>query len=494
MTRGILMLGALLGLCLGATPVVALPLLKCTGATDGWLSNSEIGTFVKESGHFVPSAIGPGVAAPVETALADAASFYKNTLGLTAPFKVQCVADPDTGEKRYAFIFDPNLSDFGWYHTPAPPLTGVPDLRLKPTVVNHFITTSERFVTPAHELFHAVEAGYPLFTAAGACGRICANPWVFEGMADAFAYGWMRQYQIAGRVGRVTLDRELPNLDDPLHLPADKDEAYARSHFWEYLVWEPKYVYIYKDKEGPKGQIVNLAPEAVRFDPWLLIRIMNMTTPLRVLNTPSDRKVHWEMEWLDSVLKDVLNKAIADSGTKVPRKLKGGMFVVYPKYAAWMLGHLTTGVSDAKRDAALGNMFKKGCRGLPVSTATGDAQTRTLRIFDMSTACFVIDRKQKGRANDRVDVTMEGSTDELNRIHMGWNGGVVVPSVDDGKVKTWRLGLPQGDSPSNPTGQMLWLAVSSVAENLQDTVKPDNYNVASSFLLTLKAKYVVAGP
>ena len=90
-----------------------------------------------------------------------------------------------------------------------------------------------------------------------------------------------------------------------------------------------------------------------------------------------------------------------------------------------------------------------------------------------------------------VDVTMEGPADDLDRIHMGWNGGVVVPSVDDGKVKTWRLGLPQGDSPSNPTGALLWLAISNVAENLTDTVakrgQPDSIEV------TLTTKFAVAG-
>jgi hypothetical protein len=489
MARNVVKLAAILGLCLGTSPVMAVPLEECTAAEHGWLSSSEIGTFDTATGDFAPSAIAPEDAAPLEYALAHAASFYGNTLRLTAPPTLQCVADPDSGEMRYAFIVDPALGDFGEYNSAALALWGVPDVRIATEVVNAYTADSERFVTPPHELFHAVEAGYPLFTAGGACTRMCARTWVVEGMADAFAYGWMRNYQITGSGGRVTLDRQLPHLDDPLHLPANKDQAYARSYFWSYLAWQPKYVYVYKDKKGPTGQIVGLAPKGVRFDPRLMVRFMTMTNPLRSFESLSSRGPHWELEWLDEVLKQALNKAIDDLGIQIPRDLEGGMFVIYPKYAAWMMGHLTTGVSDTKRDEALGGMFRE-CRLLPVSANPGSAEPETVQIADLSTACFLIKRPE-GRENDTVDVTMEGPAGDLSRIHMGWNGGVVVPSVDNGRVKTWRLGLPQGDSPSNPTGALLWLAVSNVAEKLQATVSARNNG---SIPVSLKANYIVSGP
>ncbi len=283
----------------------------------------------------------------------------------------------------------------------------------------------------------------------------------------------------------------MPYLDDPLHLPGDDNEAYNRSLFWSYLAWAPKYVYTYRDKKGPSGQIVGLTPKG-RFDARLIIRFMKMANPSRDYSNFRARAGQWELEWLNEMLAQALNEAMGKLSIQIPRELEGGLFVIYPKYAAWLVGHLTTGVSQRKRLSLLGQLFKNVCEVADLTGGREDSDTVQLDIAEIATGCVIIKRSEDYE-NDRVDVTMTAPVDDLHRIHLGWNGGVVPASVDDGVTKAWRIGLPQGDSVSNPTGRYLFLAISNVAEDISETVAKDDDDPPDKITVDLTIKFAVAG-
>ncbi len=488
---------AMLCLAAGAAPAAAVPFQECRD----WLETFEIGNVNPAGNDFID-----GYAAspdrPVilsragdlmEEALHHAAAFYRVTLKLTAPPKLLCVADPDSGEMSYAFVIDeslinpdPNKSVYGDYDAPL--------IRISPEVVHAYGSMAggsgaeaDPFITPAHELFHAVEAGYRISSICGGC----TSSWVDEGLADAFAYAWLRKYERANSGSRTALERGLPRLDHPLHLPADADDAYYRSMFWSYLAWSPKYVYTYRDKKGPSGQIVGLTPKG-RFDARLIIRFMNMANTSRDYSDYRARDRQWELEWLDEVLAMALNEAMDKLSIDIPRELKGGLYVIYPKYAAWLVGHLTTGVGHRKRLALLKELFGGKCEVAALTASPDASDSVQVTIAEIATGCVHIKRPEDYE-NDRVDVTMTAPVDDLHRIHLGWNGGVVPPSVDDGVTKAWRIGLPQGDSVSNPTGRHLFLAISNVAEDISETVAKDDDDPPDKVTINLTIKFAVAG-
>jgi len=187
---------ALAVLCLGvwAAPAAAVAFQECSD----WLETFEIGN-VNPAGDDFVDGYAPSPDRPVilsragdlmEEALHHAAAFYRVTLKLTAPPKLLCVADPDTGEMSYAFVVDESLID------PDPEKSSLGDydaplIRISPEVVHAYGSMAggsgagaDPFITPAHELFHAVEAGYRISSICGGC----TSSWVDEGLADAFAY------------------------------------------------------------------------------------------------------------------------------------------------------------------------------------------------------------------------------------------------------------------------------------------------------------------
>ncbi|MDP6951584.1 MAG: hypothetical protein QGF53_02385, partial [Alphaproteobacteria bacterium] len=351
---------AIFCIVIGGAPVAAVPLAECTDDEYGWLQTFEIGNLDAAGRDFVDGyaaspdrpAILSRAGDLMEEALHHAAAFYRATLKLKAPPKLLCVADPDSGEMSYAIIVDPSFADPG---SDSLGEYSAPEIRVSTLVSDAYGSMAsgggadaDPFLTPAHELFHAVESSYRIFTVCGRGLRLCTRSWVDEGLADAFAYAWLRKYERANSRYRTKLERSLPYLDHPLHRPSDDDEAYHRSLFWSYLAWAPKYVYTYRDKKGPSGQIVGLTPKG-RFDARLLIRFMNMANPSADPSTLSARAGQWELKWLDEVLAMALNEAMDKLNIKIPRELKGGLFVIYPKYAAWLVGHLTTGVGERKR-------------------------------------------------------------------------------------------------------------------------------------------------
>ena len=160
MTRKMAMMAAMLGLCLGTAPAEAVPIEGCKATEYGWLKNFEIGMLDPASGDFVDTfarsenrpAILTESARLMEDVLHHAALFYRATLHLTAPPKLQCVADPDSGEMRVAIIIDPALANdsLGEYRLLNPVLRGFPDIRLstqvtdvcgRPAGCKHFLQT-----------------------------------------------------------------------------------------------------------------------------------------------------------------------------------------------------------------------------------------------------------------------------------------------------------------------------------------------------------------
>lgn len=478
---------------------------SCEAADVGWLREGIVRDVDKAQRELIldygPTAVGAGIeqdaANKIEYAIRHALNFYRTGLrpqgrsldvpsskpwenGVPPPPRMLCISEPDTDVKKYVIFPDTISKDtLGEYRAPGPVLGGVPDIRIDPTVILAFQdlargngkVDSEKITTPAHELFHAIEAAHPMFTNPMLQGckeyGVCPAHWVSEGIADAMAYAWLRKYEtgVLGNRPRIKYNRQLPYLDLPLHkAPDNSDEAYAVSLFWEYLAWEPRYVRNEKDHRLVSGTLLGLRPDQNKafFDPRLILRFMNMdAAAIAKYSSASNRKGAWELEWLDHVLRDALVEARKDLSIEIPRDPKGGLFVVYPKYAAWLVAHQTNGRSNAQINARLGELFMNGC--LPVTVVEDFDASVSLEIPDLATACVALLRPN---VSDQVDISLEGTQALRDRIHIGWNGEVIPPHKKGNRTaKRWTVGLPLGQGTPSPTAKALILAISNVPED-----------------------------
>jgi len=82
--------------------------------------------------------------------------------------------------------------------------------------------TQGGLATLPHELFHAIQAGYPAGRTEG------YHNWVIEGTAEAVELAWVKQrgWQFRGSTRY---------FDDPLHRPRSKEHSYRTSLFWLWL-------------------------------------------------------------------------------------------------------------------------------------------------------------------------------------------------------------------------------------------------------------------
>ncbi len=516
-----------------------LDLESCEVAETGWLNagivrklhtirkfnpeTNRMGDITRLIYDFSPSTPDAGIqrytAQRIEEVIKHSASFFKATAQMRGPPNLLCVIDPSSGELKYVQFIDPAMEDgtMGEYNWKRRAKAGTPDIRLAPEVIRAFDDLAQRIpaaskhiMTPAHELIHAIQGSYSMFTVCGKPYGVCGDGWVDEGIADAFAYAWLRMYERARPVRKIKLKRPLRYLDEPLHQPSKwgreaNDQNYATSYFWEYLAWEPKYVYTDKDKELETGLLAGLRPKS-RFDSTLIKRFMNLDEESKTKYRPdSARANQWQLEWLDKILKDALVKAKDKLKFKIPRNPKGGLFVIYPKFAAWMLAHQTNGVKDKKLDRALQRLFKNGykdengdkvkeCPKRKVKFSEGPAETITIPISEVATACLRLQRVGENKNSD-VDIIMKEPSDAFGQIHLGWDGEVVPPHEDKypTRSKKWTIGQPFGTGKYHAAGGELIIAISNIPEDMSEIVALKIGKPTRVLKVKLEYRYSTAG-
>lgn len=486
-----------------AVAATLVDLEACEAEQVGWLTQAIVRDVDKPSRKLIldfgPTTVGVGVqqdaAIRIEQAIGNALDFYRNGLqgrgaaagtsalnpwdqGVPPPKKMLCITDPTDNAQKYVIFPDSISADtLGEYRAPRPVLGGVPDIRIDPAVVLAYQALarggrpdSDEIVTPAHELFHAIEAAHKMFThpMLGGCKEynVCTAHWVGEGIADAMAYAWLRnnEARVIGASSSINIDRMLPHLDLPLHkTPDNSDEAYAASLFWEYLAWEPRYVRNERDHAMASGTLMGLRPGGNKtvFDPRLILRFMNMDpASIARYSQGGNRRGAWELEWLDKVLRDALVEARSKLSIPIPRNPKGGLWVVYPKYAAWLVAHQTN-MRSPQIMPRLKELFPSGC--LPVTLTMDFEAELTVEVPDIASVCIVLERQ---KVSELVDITLRAPRPVRDRIHLGWNGEVIPPHRKGNRTaKRWTVGMPMGAGSPSPTGLSLVLVISNVPED-----------------------------
>ncbi len=414
-------------------------LQKCRG---DWLANFDVG---------MESFGGTGADADIaiEAALADAAAFYSGA-GFYAPV-LQCFDDPESRETRYAMHYATGMGeDLGDYE-PTRCGSGSAAARLNileipkhyGLMISGATANAAQIGTPPHELFHGVQSSYDMFS-------MCPKDWVWEGLAEALAYIWLQNYGPRNQQFKINMARGIRYIDYPLHMPytpvtkdgEDNAHAYGTSLFWEYLTREPKLAI------GDETIALGLSR---RFDPALLERFMDMrgndpktyqdfagaTAP------PGD----WELRWLDKMLADLFNARLKRG------QVEGGVYVVYPKFAAWL-------VNSVKPDQ-LKKFFKSSCE--PVTLSEEQPVSRSVAVRAVASACFAVSFPDNS-ANKAFMVTTRGAVATTTPLHLGANGDVIPASRHDDSRKSW-LVLPP---PDQETVYLVLSNVSPVAVGSED--------------------------
>lgn len=401
--------------------------------------------------------------AAVNTALADAAAFYSG-VGFSAPV-LQCFDDPDSGETRYAMHYDADMhNNLGDYESTRcgggsakARLNSLEIPKHYGLMISGATADSGRIGTPPHELFHGVQSSYDMFS-------LCPEDWVWEGLAEALAYIWLQNYGPRNRQYKISMGRTIRYIDYPLHEPYAKDDdnghAYGTALFWEYLTREPKLAV------GDETVSLGLSR---RFDPALLERFMDMrgndSETYQSFAGATAAPDHWELRWLDKMLADLFNERLKRG------QVEGGVYVVYPKFAAWLVNFVEPG--------QLKHFFKAGCGAVTLSEDQPVSHGVTVRR--VASACLAISFGDNSD-NKGFMVTMAGATKDTTRLHLGVNGEVISASRQDDSRKTW-LVLPPPDQ------ETVYLALSNVSPV---AVRSEDLSVSLSFQYAHKGE--ASGP
>lgn len=416
--------------------------------------------------------IGSDVDKAIEKALAHAANYYSEQ-GFDGKPVLQCFESSDSGETKFAVHYavegaperlargeEPLGSSLGDYDSVRCGL-GTAKIRLNlqrvATQYGLMITGTKALApeisTPAHELFHAVQSSYPLFS-------LCPDDWVWEGLAEAMAYLWLQDWKDRRTIDRT---RSVRFWDYPLHKPkghddhpenSDNTQAYGTSLFWEYLTHDPQYVI--------SGEAIT-AGLTGRADSALILRFMSMdrlkNKEYFALHSPTD----WELRWLDEVLRDWFNPHLQRA------KLAGGLYVVYPRFIAWMV--------DAVDDKSnLRHLFEGGCEKVtlnpdPMRPVPGGIP----RLAPVASECVAVFFPPGTTANRSFSVNLMGSPARTKSIHVSWKGTPeqLVPRVDE-KRKSWVV-MP------GPTEEPIYLTVANVSPVATDTEAFENLRLELRF-------------
>jgi hypothetical protein len=180
---------------------------------------------------------------------------------------------------------------------------------------------------------------------------------------------------------------------------------------------------------------------------------------------------------LDDVLVSRFNKAIQtinlrkSPGNKLTLLLGngGGLGLVYPKFAAWLLSQANPakGTPDLVMMDGLkhNQIFEGGCQTASVPNTKPTTPSATLTIKVIGSVCLIV----KTTKSFWVYVKQDESLPEAERLHLGWDGNVQNPmKIPISVGKGWHI-RPNLMS-RKPTGD-IYLVFSNVGTDLrEDTV------------------------
>lgn len=387
----------------------------------------------------------------LEDALLNAHDFYGKHF--RNPWLV-CFDDPSTGSRSYAIIWHPNLlssqGDLGEYIVPDAQGAGADRAQIhldEPSVRPAYDQyaaagigkASDAFAAPYHELFHAIQANYETFQRpkGGSGYALIAPDWAWEGMADALAWTW-----VMTKHRGLETDRTKRGFDLPLNKPADKSSAYGTDLFWEFLMREPRY----------DNNTVNLELSG-KMHPGLIQNFLNLSedfpkiyakySPFKCLQTRPDgtcaksNQEDWAVKALDEMLKEVFNAKLNPSPP-----LEGGLYVVYPKFAAWLLDT----VADKNVSTAAQGIGKHWSSIRAVQLPPSSEFTGTVSVKRLASECILV-RMPSGTAGRDFFFTVLGDRDTLESLHLGVDGTdwpVTTASRDN--FKSWVVPVKSSES------------------------------------------------
>jgi hypothetical protein len=466
----------------------------------GWLYDFSIGTFVSKvirpdgtrvsTNLFTPSF----VAADKEIVenLKDAATTY-STIGFNPPI-LRCYQDAASGDWLYTFHYETMPGDHGEYLNPSRN-TGTERARVMIdwSVQSGFgaalgggTIRGDVLSTPAHELFHAVQESYPMI-------QLQPSGWVSEGMADAFAHLHADGYHNHKRSG-WSVDkndtRDVRFINYSLHSPKPvspgmvSPQEYGTSIFWEFLISNPKFKIPGVKVETPPAdqntQSVQLSSRPLSLG--IIKKFLNMSLSDYLAYEANGRKKNvFAILWLDRILVRQFNKAIKVINDKSSTTVKldplkpngGGLGVVYPKFAAWLLNQADPAngkpdlvmMDSLKRD----KIFEGGCQTATVPTAVPTDASATLTIKVIGSVCL----KVMATSSFWVHAKKGGAITDPERLHAGWDGNSQIPTpMPEEKGKAWRV---EYSLMSRPPTDSVYLVFSNVGPDLElDTVSKKN--------------------
>ncbi len=248
----------------------------------------------------------------------------------------------------------------------------------------------------AHELFHAVQASYPLFQ------KNCAlGDWIVEGTADALGVDMARKLRgldlvsDADRWGMRRYHYPLRVRDDPGG--QRKQDGYKSASFWRYI--------------GEKSALFGGNPSLNFVEPDY-----SYLHDFFKANLSAKASEKTELDWLNVQLKKHSNILL-------------GLDRLYPNFISTFAGYIHTRLitrrhpGNAGRDVWLGQLFGK-CPVLTVDSGWPAAKLQ-LNLKKVTAGCFILNSD----ISDAVDIAVSArasSVADLRALAIGTDGGAKV--------------------------------------------------------------------
>lgn len=325
----------------------------------------------------------------------------------------------------------------------------------------------QNFLTPPHELFHAIyEASY--------LGKLCAaSGWVSEGITEAFAVRWFEQSPWNNQDDGNWYYR---NYNRSLHGPAPKSTA-GKPSLEDYGNWLFWYFVGGQYDKNPFSRVIDPGdPDTFSAD--LVKDFMNPpgkanigagTSPGTLCRDPlmDKGKTNWDLDWLDKVLKCWMNRIQVDPPE---HPVEGGLYVMYPRFATWL-------VDKFRVEPEFDELFPDGC--LSANLVSGQSEEIDISSLPpVSIACIIV-TFDPSVSSGAVTVTARG-TGPMTQLQMGRSYRAIesLPSTDGSNWRSWEIygaadeeAALKDPSPTLYSYAPIYLALTNVAAIAKDTAE-----------------------
>jgi hypothetical protein len=441
--------------------------------TDVWKTEFAVGK-LNDAKIFVVDE-GPGALVLAEI-MAHAALYYSGA-GYGPPY-LQCM---EKGSGPYAIIIDGSSladDDLARYDGPG---RGVHKdrvvIRVRPKVIaelakltRDMTTEAVNLYTAPHELFHAVVSGYKLF------GKRPA-PWVDEGMAEAISVLWYKKFSEEFPIlGISAYQNETRYFNSALDVPREEEgdptvAAYGTFLWWQYLARELEHIFS-SDDDPPApsttvpsnplsgwAKLVIALPKGgakSAIDHYLIHRTLEPEEGVRKKIEDMRSLDAWELGYLDQVLAHEFNRAF--EATNRTERVKGGLYVVYPKFIARLVSLLESASDDTQE-----SYFEAGCELLLMTD--GEPTVTRISLEPVAAHCIAVAFNTES-ANRALYAIVNGDAGVLKQVHLGFDGNDQKPLPPSPNIpgKRWLL-IP------HPDAFTIYLSISNVAP-LADSTTP----------------------